>query len=153
MKKRKLTVAAALLAVSTGSQAWGPFWDNGGWGNGNGVMDGDFGFSMNASASARGNGWGNSWSNPYGYAPYGYAPAGYGYGPASYAPYGMPAEQIKADSEARREALEAQRKAAMEYQKQMEEHRQAILDAQRQAYERQVAMMRDKPAADKGTAE
>lgn len=149
-KNIKTITAAALLAVSGSSFAWwgGP-WDNSGWGDG--LMDGDFGFSMHASGGGRGNAYGNNWYSPYygpyaygpygapyAYAPYGYAPYGYapyGYGPHA-APYGMVAP------EPRKEAMDAQRNAALDFQKRMDERRQAMFKAQEEAFERQVAMMR-----------
>lgn len=143
--KRKMLVAAAMFAVSTASHAWGwgP-WGNNGWGDG--LMDGDFGFSMHASGRGHGRGYGDYWDHPYyGYGPYGYAPYGYGHGPyaAPYAPFAVNPEQM-------REQADAQRDAALEYHKQMQEQQRTAMEERRKAFDRQLAMMRGTtPASEK----
>ncbi len=118
MKMSKALALVSLLAASTASHAW---WGGGPWnGLGNGVGDGAFNFSMSGSARGTGNGYGYNtpyWGGPYGYAPYAYAP--HAYAPAV-AP--MPEEMARQQ----REAMEAQRNAAAEFRKQMEERHQAM---------------------------
>ena len=90
----------AVLAPTSGANAFWGWNDGNGWGNGwgNGNGSGKFGFSMNFSGDAktdvRGNGY-NGWNGYNGYYPaYGYAPYGYGapvyYGPTT-APVPAPA--------------------------------------------------------------
>ena len=115
MNIKKIALAAALVASSSAAVAWvGPFSN----GYGDGLMDGDFAFSMRSSA--RGHGYGYP---AYGYGPYGYAPYGYGY-----APYAAPA--LTEDQKA---AFEAQQKAAAEMQKQAQEQAKAAFEAQQKA--------------------
>lgn len=144
MNKGKLVAAAALLAVSTASQAWWGPWSNNGWGDG--FMDGDVGFSMNMSGHGRGNGYGNHWGAPYyGYAPYGYAPYGYapyGHAPAAYAPT---PEQMQQQMDAQREAMEKADFSAVEFQRQMNERHREMMEQRRAAFEQQMALMRGAP--------
>jgi hypothetical protein len=147
MNKLSTLVAAAGLALATGSASawWGP-WNHGynnydGWGDGVGDVFGDTDFSMNFSGrgSGRGYGRGYGYDRYYGgYAPY-YGHGPYGYGAAPY--YGAPVSETAAKDLANvpEDVLAAQRKAATEHFKQLEEQRQA---AMKQAQEQREAAVK-----------
>jgi hypothetical protein len=148
MNKFASLIAVAGLAVASGSASawWGP-WDHhgyrtyDGWGNGTGDVVGDTDVNMNFSGrgSGRGYGRGYGYDRYYGgYAPYyGYRPHGYGVPPQFRAPVSETATNDLAKVPG--DVLAAQRKAATEHFKRLEEQHQAAL---KQAQEQRQAMQK-----------